>query len=586
MHPNLAREIAEEGVVLLKNEGILPFKKSDGVLVLGERSRFTLLGGGGSSEVYTTDFTSVYQGMAKMSEKGDFRLINENDDYSEWEKLIPSLTENDAAVYTVSLFSTEGEDILPENFGLSEKDREVLSSLEKSRVKGVVVILNTPSFFRVADLLGYKKIKAVVLSYYGGMRGGEAVAEILSGRISPSGRLPDTLAASERDYPSDDGFYEETDIRYNEGIFVGYRYFEQNAETKKKVIYPFGYGLSYTDFSINLESAEYDKDADKIVLRVKVKNAGKRSGKEVVQAYYSSPEVSGEPPLCLVAFAKTGVIGAGEEETLSLSFKAEDMKRFDETSGSFALDKGEYGIFIGKNVRETEKVFVWKNEERRTVGKICEEENEIADYSYIAGGKARKLSDVREGGVTLRDFVRGFTDEELVSFCQAQPPAYASGTAGYGNDKKRGIPNVQTADGPAGVRRSVETTYFPCATLIAATWNVSLAEREGKAIAKEALALKTDVMLAPGVNIHRHPLCGRNFEYYSEDPRLAGETGAAFINGIQSKGVGACVKHFVANNKENNRHFSNSIVGERAWREIYYRVFEIVLRLESLLFAI
>ncbi|MBQ8885866.1 MAG: glycoside hydrolase family 3 C-terminal domain-containing protein [Clostridia bacterium] len=578
MHSELACEIEEEGIVLLKNEGMLPLKTSDRIFVIGERSRYPFLGGGGSSEVYVEDWIDIFVGLKEESENGAFVLLNENDNFSAWERKIPDLTENDIAVYTISVFSTEGEDIKPEAFGLSEKDREILNALSKSAVGKVIVVLNTPSFFKVSELNAYEKVKAVAVTYYGGMYIGRALARVLTGKVCPSGRLPDTWAVDEKAYPSDEGFYETTDIRYSEGVYVGYRYFESEEAAKEKVLYPFGFGLSYTRFSFSVEGAVYSEKTDEIRLSVSVKNIGERAGKEVVQIYFSSPCTEPlSPSVELVGFFKTRELMAGETEEKEYAFPVSAMRSFDEKCGAFVLKEGEYTVLVGTNAREAKEVFTWKNEKKRIIKKVATEESPVADYPYIEDGKAYKLSDVDEGKISLREFVCRMSDRELVDFCQAQPPAYASGTAGYGNSKKYGVPNVQTADGPAGVRRSVSSTYFPCATAVAATWNVALAERMGEAVAEEATALKTDIMLAPGVNIHRHPLCGRNFEYFSEDPLLAGKMGAAYINGVQSKGIGACVKHFVTNNKEDNRHFSNSIVSERALREIYYRVFEIVL---------
>ena len=337
------------------------------------------------------------------------------------------------------------------------------------------------------------------------MECGTAIADVLCGDVNPSGKLVDTIVYDYADYPSANCFnYNKRETKYEEGIFVGYRYFETFA--KDKVMYPFGFGLSYTEFEYSDYTFSVEKDT--ITVSVNVTNVGDLSGREVVQVYCAAPQGKLEKP-------------------------AIELKGYAKTK---ELEKGE-----------TENV------------KVC-------------------FYDVSEGKADLCQFINQMNVEELISLSLGQPLAFPEGTSGVGNLKKYGVPNPQTADGPVGIRRSVNTTCFPCATLIACSWDSELQYAMGAAMGYEGYSTGIDVLLGPAMNIHRNPLGGRCFEYFSEDPLITGKAAAALVNGMQSQGLCATIKHFAANNCEDFRNINNSIVEERALREIYLKGFEIAVK--------
>ena len=482
------------------------------------------------------------------------------------------------------------------------------------------MILNVGGIVNVASVLKHEKVKAVLLAWQAGMEGGNAICDILYGDVTPSGKLTDTFAYRYEDYPSAKFFNTSPMfVYYAEDIFVGYRYFETFA--KDRVLYPFGYGLSYTTFA--LENVACTVDGKTVNITVTVRNTGKTSGKEVVQAYSSAP-VSNvpKPAVELRAYQKTKLLKAGEAQTLTLSYAVDDMAYFDESKAAYILEKGEYKIFIGNNARdlapcgsytqETERIVrqttlkftggmpykinargEFEQTAKYDVAQGCSpsavktegDEGGVLHATDSAGDRKNEtehveytLYDVRDGKIELDEFISKMTDSQLIEMAMGQPPAIVRGTAGFGNVPKLMIPNPQTADGPAGVRSTIPTICFPCATLFACTWNEDALYKVGTALGADSLDNGVDVLLAPGLNIHRNPLCGRNFEYYSEDPLVSGKCASAIVRGVQSKGVGATIKHFACNNKEENRHESDSVVSERALREIYLKGFQIAVK--------
>ena len=475
-------------------------------------------------------------------------------------------------------------------------------------------------------------ISAVLLAWQGGIEGGLAAADILCGDVNPSGKLTDTFAEALEDYPSTEGFHESLDyVNYEEDIYVGYRYFETFPEARKKVIYPFGFGLSYTDFEI--QAKDLTVGEEEIKIKVEVTNLGQREGKEVVQIYYSAPQGKlGKPALELGAFQKTRLLAPGETQTMRLSVPVSYMASFDDlgkiSRSAYVLEAGTYSFYVGNSSENLKK---WDQEwnlsqdkvlcrltskcapcqlpkrltgdgsyemlpvraaEKEPLGlpkqdKALLEGMEPADRGY--GQMSRRdrdkkhlLSEVTEGKLSLDEFMKQLSVEELAELLGGQPNTGVANTYGMGNLRDYGVPNVMTADGPAGLRIQpqchVYTTAWPCATMLACTWNPDLVEEIGAAGASEVKENNIGIWLTPAMNIHRSPLCGRNFEYYSEDPLIAGKMGAAMVRGIQSQHIAASVKHFACNNKESNRKDSDSRVSERALREIYLKGFEIVVK--------
>ncbi len=618
----VSRELASQGMILLKNDGcVLPLQKKDRIGIIGKECFELIQGGGGSAKVRTEYTRSLKYGLTEKTEEGKLTVFEKSYEIAaQTEKYDVSLlneiaknidtalivwkrwgSEGSDRVLSKETFSEtatllDGEDINSkiENyekdvgfFYASEQELELLENIERSDIKSVVLILNISSSVDLAFIEKFKKIKAVLLSYLPGMESGTAIADVLCGDRNPSGKLVDTIAYRYEDYPTSDCFDDDPyQTEYKEGIYVGYRYFETFA--KEKVMFPFGFGLSYTEFDY-LDPA-YTRDGDQITVSVGVKNTGSVSGREIVEAYVSAPKgVLEKPAIELRGFYKTKELKPGETEKVTISFTLEDMASFDDEGvtghkGAWVLENGAYEIFVGKSIRDLYSCGTMNIEKTLNV-KQLQNRFDGSDYVFPAGkttdavcGKPGSLYDVAEGKLDLKEFVNSLSVEELVHLSQGQPPAFPLGTAGIGNLKEYGVPNSQTVDGPAGIRRSVNCTCFPCGTLIACSWDPELQYRMGKAMGWEGYHTGVDILLAPAMNIHRNPLCGRNFEYLSEDPLIAGKTAAAIVKGVQSEGLSATIKHFAVNNCEYKRKQNNSIVGERALREVYLKGFEIAVR--------
>lgn len=622
----ISRDLASGGMILLKNEDkTLPLKAQSRVGVVGKECLRLLSGGGGSSRVKCEYVRSLKDGLlekAAESKLGFYEpsltVAAETEEYTV--ELLNRLAENmDTAIVTFRRHSFEGADRkigkeVPVNeetgayvgetddnaevddyevkvgyYYPSKRELDLFSALESSDIDNVVLILNISAIVDISFIEKFKKIKSVLLCYMPGMESGTAIADVLCGDVNPSGRLVDTVAYDIKDWPSTEYFdYDEEKTEYKEGIFVGYRYFETHA--KDRVMYPFGYGLSYTEFEFSDPSMSVENG--RVKAAVTVKNIGGVPGREVVQIYSAPPAGKLEKPAVeLRGFAKTRELASGESETVSVEFALSDMACFDSTGvtgfkAAWVLEQGGYGIFAAKNVRELYSCGTYFQKETEITKQLTlrfdredyNKADKVAELDCRLPEKPVSLYDVEKGSASLEEFVAQLTSDELIELAMGQPPAFPCGTAGIGNLKKYGVPNSQTADGPAGVRRSINSTCFPCETLIASSWDKELQFAMGKAMGYEAYSTGIDVLLAPGLNIHRNPLCGRSFEYFSEDPLVSGKTAAAIVNGIQSEGLCATVKHFAANNCEFMRRSNNSIVDERTLREIYLKGFEIAVK--------
>ncbi len=676
-HIALSLKAAEEGMVLLKNEEkLLPLASGSKLCLFGKGTFDYVKGGGGSGDVHTKYIRNLYDGIQFSGKAEIFEPLADyyrQDVASQYAKgaapgmtVEPELPEElvqkarefgDLAIVTISRFSGEGwdrssvefngefnpwpdEGSMPKTAGKIFPDGDFyLTANEKAMLKKVtaafqkvVVVLNTGGIIDTSWIKQDPAVGACLLAWQGGMEGGLAAANILFGKVNPSGKLPDTFTASIDDYPStahfhDDPYY----VEYSDDIFVGYRYFETLPGMRDKVVYPFGYGLSYTDFALTVtDVAETDTG---ICLTVSVKNIGKYPGKEVVQAYASAPQGKlGKANRSLVAFRKTNLLEPGEEQALELSFDRYAFASYDDLGvicrSAYVLEAGVYCFYVGTDVRTAEKVdYTLTLEQDLVVNQLSRKlaptslpRRLRADGSYelleISQGNdpnacifekmepgteegmapavrgiprhvmfnpnpPHMLMDVVEGNVTLDAFIEQLSDDDLIHLLGGQPNTTVANTFGMGNMPEYGIPNIMTADGPAGVRINpqcgVRTTAFPCGTLLASTWEPGIVEAVGAAGGAELKENNLAMWLTPAINIHRNPLCGRNFEYYSEDPVLAGAIGAAMVKGIQSNQVSACVKHFAVNNKETNRKHSDSRLSERALREIYLKAFEIIV---------
>jgi len=678
-HIALSRQAAQEGMVLLKNRGnLLPLTSGSRVALFGKGSFDYVKGGGGSGDVTVAYTRNVYDGLkkedvslyeplsdyyrdyvAKRYEAGDVPGLMAEPELPQ--KLVDSAKEHaDVAIIVLSRFSGEGWDRepvfyqepdypWPDELNMPRKAKAIfpkgdfyLTDAEQAMVRQVcaafaqvAVVLNVGGVVDVSWFCEDDRISSVLLAYQGGMEGGAAAAALLTGKANPCGKLPDTFARDLSDYPSTAHFHDSPDyVEYTEDIYVGYRYFETLPGAAEKVCYPFGYGLSYTHFS--LETLSAGVEGNQIQVTIQVTNTGNCAGKEVVQLYCRAPwGLLQKPARSLAAFRKTRLLEPGESETLTLSFAVSEMASFDDLGKiapcAYVLEKGRYVLYVGNSVwGAVELPFAYEQAEtevvRRLSGALVPSrlaKRLLADGSYealpaappvdtqtnvlrplsaaeaeavspeVRGRKryplphpyakgVQPLLDVAEGKLTLDEFLAQLSDEDLIHLLGGQPNTSVSNTFGIGNLPEYGVPNITTADGPAGLRLDpvcgVCTTAWPCSTLLAATWNEELVSQVGIAAAEEIKENNIAVWLAPAVNIHRSPLCGRNFEYYSEDPLLTGKLAGAMVRGIQSQHIAAAVKHFACNNKETNRKYSDSRLSQRALREIYLRTFEIIVR--------
>ena len=531
------------------------------------------------------------------------------------------------------------------DFCLSVKEKEMIDTV-KASFKNVIVILNVGGMVDTSWFAYDDQIQSALLALQGGMEGGLAAAELLVGDGNPSGKTVDTFAKSLDDYPSTYNFHESRDyVDYTDDIYVGYRYFETIPGAAEKVVYPFGYGLSYTTFDVETVSAgvvnsNCTSEANKLYAKVRVTNTGKFSGKEVVQVYIAKPQGKlGKPAKELAAFEKTRELQPGESQLMILTWEINDMASYDDLGkvkkSAYVLEAGSYDIYVGTSVRDVTKAdysyilnhdviteqlsakLVPTSLPKRMLADgsyeaLPQSEPVDTDYSAIgnidpsltegvapgqraipyfrfADGMAKNgshdIMDVVEKRITLDEFVSELSIDDLIHLLGGQPNTGVANTFGIGNMPEYGIPSVMTADGPAGVRIAPEvgicTTAFPCSTLLACTWNPDILEAVGRAGGEELKENNLALWLTPAICIHRSPLCGRNFEYYSEDPFVTGKLAGAMVRGIQSNNVGATVKHFALNNKETNRKNSDSRVSERAAREIYLKAFEMIVKDEN-----
>ena len=580
----------------------------------------------------------------------------------------------DTAIYVISRKSGEGVDRSSKrgDYLLYEEEKIQLEKLASAYDK-LIVVLNIGGLIDMSEIKAIPGINAVLLMTQLGNVGGDALADVLTGKVNPSGRLTDTWAANYSDYPASETFSHNDgnvdDEYYTEGIYVGYRYFDSFGI---EPLYPFGYGLSYTSFEIHTEKVH--TDGDTVSLTVRVANTGSCSGKEVVQVYCSKPDGTiNKPSQELVAFAKTESIFPGEDARINIEFDIRQLASYSENAVEWQIEEGEYVIRVGSSSRSTQLAAVLCFNRTVTTSRlknlfrdsdslieiqapemqaqsVTDENNNVpridiptdsicciqAKYSGLrvpfSTDKTCVLTveDVMAGRCTLEEMVAQMTIEELADYCvgtlrsggtvvgasSVTIPGAAGDTSSIAKES-RGIRNLILADGPAGLRlqpvfktdksgnllpggeilgdiqvpfdpsytdENSDTYYQYCTAIpigwaLAQSWNLPLLEEIGSMVGKEMKLFGVDLWLAPALNIHRDPLCGRNFEYYSEDPLISGKTAAAITRGVQRhKGCGTTIKHFAVNNQEGNRYFSNSHVSERALREIYLKGFEIAVK--------
>ena len=678
-HWKVALQTAEEGTVLLKNDGTLPLNQGAKICLFTVGAGEFLFGGGGSGAVFTQHKITLHDALESAAKRGEIEYFTPLTDFyttafaqmtekaavlypsipkihacTKWCDENPSLLFDlpealyaqakafgDTAVFCLSRYSAEGDAFGDRHGGkgdffLQEQEQALLDRLCADFAR-VVVVLNVCGPVSTQEYKENPKVGAVLYPMFGGGMAGEALVRILLGKAFPSGHLQDTLAQDIADYPSSKGFrnhgaapkylrnalgrYENEPVadgvNYTEDIFVGYRWFETFAP--EKVVYPFGFGLSYTTFDMQTVSAKKEKFT--VSLTIQVKNTGRFDGKQVVQVYLTAPQGKlGKAKKVLCAFGKTRALKPGQQQELKLHFDLREFASFDDLGKisycAFLLEQGEYTVHVGDNVRDTKPCLSFTLDED-IVCRKCHpymaprdlEERLTADGTMEKLPKAQKTVHKPVGyrlkfkGTPeslsleqayredrLDEFMAGMTDAELGELFYGhaiQNPSNTNGIgliprdAAYGADTKL-IPIIPTADGPMGLRiregRGVLPTFFPCENTVSQSWNLTLAQRAATCIARETKENNIGIWLAPALNIHRNPMCGRNFEYYSEDPLISGLFACAAVKGVQSQHIAATVKHYCANNRETFRRLADARVSMRALREIYLRGFEIVVK--------
>lgn len=612
----LIRKAASDSCVLLENDGTLPLGKDEPTAVFGRcQYDWFYVGYGSGGDVHAPYYVDLITGIKNVGGRlyeplaEEYRKLTSSRKYKaddgfwgHWPfshpevpiraELIRSAAENaKTAVVVIGRAAGEDRDNVPEpgSWFLTKAEKELLKTVTES-FSHTVAVLNIGAVMDLSWIKDYPRLSAVLITWLGGQESGNAAAAVLYGDTVPSGRMPDTAARSLEDHLSNVSFGEKNSTVYSEGIFVGYRYFDKFA--KDKVLYPFGYGLSYTDFSVSPGGAVHTRTG--FIASVSVRNTGALAGKTSVLLFALPPKKGMDKPLrVLVAFGKTRELVPGEEQVLTLVCDNKAFSSFDTSRHAFVLEPGEYAfeansVHVGGFTLNEEQIV----ERCHSLSEPQEELKErieaaIPKEPLAPEGVDLTLADVTEKRASLDEFVADLSKAELEALTRGHgmmnSPLGIPGNAGvFGGVTeqliKRGVPAVSCCDGPAGLRIAARCALIPCGTALAATFDTPLVEKLHEELAHEMEFFGADVRLAPGMNLHRHPLCGRNFEYFSEDPTLSGRMAAACVRGIAAGGKAACPKHFACNNQETARNINDSVVPERALRELYLRGFEICVR--------
>ena len=684
-HNQIVRGLGAECTVLLKTDGAFPLDKPCKLALYGSGARRTVKGGTGSGEVNSRYFVTAEEGLEAAGftittkswldaygqlwpeakkrflrklkrsalKRGTLAILSDmgavmpEPDYE-----LPLDGDGEAAVYVLARISGEGSDRKPVPGDIRLTGTEIRDILALNRnYKRFMLVLNVGG---VVDLSPVMEVRNILLLSQLGVETGSILADILLGKANPSGKLTTTWSAW-GDYPAVGSFGEKDDTRYNEGIYVGYRYFDSLG---KKPLFPFGFGLGYTDFA--LKAGELTEAAGTITVGICVKNTGSRPGKEVAQLYVSQPRGKLDKPYqTLAAFVKTETLQPGAEQCAVLRFDLRDLASYDEARASWILEPGDYVLRLGRSSADTEPIAKLRLDGEAVVKKVknCFGKPDFKDWKpeskTVETGEELPVLPVSASVLQtetadyelpheIDPITESLTDEELClmnigAFKQKGSKSVignaANAVAGAAGETcsallRKGVPPLVMADGPAGLRLSRrytkdETgvhgldggmpesvmelmpapaafvmkrmdkkqkpvagevfeqycTAIPIGTALAQSWNLEFARQCGDIVGDEMERFGVHLWLAPALNLHRDIRCGRNFEYFSEDPLLSGKFAAAVTQGVQRHpGRGTTVKHFAANNQETNRYSSNSQISERALRELYLRGFEIAIR--------
>ena len=649
-----ARAAAAEGIVMLKNDdNVLPLKKGSKIAVFGRSQMNYYKSGTGSGGMVNVDYVvGIYEALASCKDittneevrKAYEEFVEKNpfDTGAGWasepwfQKEMPltdalvkkAANESDVAVFIIGRTAGEDQDNKnePGSFLLTDEEKKSLKKVCKA-FDHTIVLLNVGN---IIDMKWVKEIdpSAVLYVWQGGQEGGNAVLDVLTGAVNPSGKLSDTIAENIEDYSSTENFGSEKKNIQSEDIYIGYRYFE--TFDKESVLYPFGYGLSYTTFEIENGSFSYDsKNGAK--LSVTVTNTGSVAGKEAVQVYVQAPQgLLGKPARALCAFSKTDVLQPGQCQKIDFTIPKYWISSYDDGGvtghkSAYVCEEGKYVFFAGSDVRsavpagsmvlkktevieqceesyapvqEFERlvpgldngkyVKVYEDAPTRTLDPNKKRQKNLPKAKKYVGDKGFKLCDVEAGKVSMEDFIAQLSDKDLVTMtrgegmCSPKVTAGIAGAFGGVTDslKEFGIPVGGCADGPSGIRMDCGTHAFslPNGTCLACTFNEEINEQLFRWEGLDLRRHRIDALLGPGMNIHRSPLNGRNFEYFSEDPFLTGKLVASQLKGLHKYDVTGVIKHFACNTQEFKRHTVNNVMSERALREIYLKAFEIAVR--------
>ena len=647
-----AAQVVSEGIVMLKNDNdALPLNPDDEIALFGRiQLHYYKSGTGSGGMVNVSKITGIPDGLLENGVSVNEELL---DVYRKWDSENPfdlgdgwgkepwSQTEmplDEALVAHVSESShtaiviigrTAGEEqdnsLHEGSYLLTAAEKDMLAKVRRHFPK-MIVLLNVGNIIDMKELLSFDP-DSVLYVWQGGMTGGTGTADVLTGKISPCGKLTDTIAANVNDYPSAPYFGDPYRNFYSEDIYVGYRYFETFA--RDKVLYPFGFGLSYTTFDIAITGAK--QLSDKWDFTVKVTNTGNYSGKEVVQIYCKAPQGRlGKPSRVLCGYEKTDTLAPGKSQVMTISVSNAQIASYDDSGVTghahyFVLEEGTYRFYAGSDVRSAKEFYHCPQNSTEVISRheqaLAPVESfdrihpEISEGRYVirmenvplshvdeakrrqdnlpkeipfTGDKGIRLADVKNGTHTMDEFIAQLTDYDLSCMIRGEgmnsPKVTAGTAAAFGGVSDEltalGIPCGCCDDGPSGMRLDCGTKAFslPNGTMIACTFNRTLIRELFSLTGLEMIANKVDCLLGPGMNIHRHPLNGRNFEYLSEDPFLTGTIASAQLKGLHSAGVTGTIKHFCGNNQETDRHDTNAVISERALREIYLKGFEIAVK--------
>ena len=648
----LARQAVAEGCVLLENEGqALPLRDGERVAVFGRMAFHYYKSGLGSGGLVNTRYVvgildalkeceGVHLDEKLMGIYEDWIMENPYDEGQGWgrvpwcqkemdvtEEMLDCARRNDVSLVVIGRTAGEDQDNNAKagSYCLTETEEDMIRRVCEVSER-TVVVLNVGNIIDMSWVEKYRP-QAVLYVWQGGQEGGNGVADVLTGKVCACGKLTDTIAADIKDYPSTENFGDPFKNYYKEDIYVGYRYFETFA--RDKVLYPFGYGLSYTTFEMKAEVLK--NTGDEITVSATVANTGELKGKEVVQVYVKVPQGKlGNPARKLIGFAKTKELEPGEQEKVCIVIPKYDMASYDDSGvtghkSCYVLEEGTYEIFVGSDVRSAVSVGCYEEEFRvieeleeayapvekfqrmkavllpdgtyqavtedvpvRTIDPQERRANEIPETYVYTGDKGYKLVDVLDKKVSMEEFVAQISEEDLIAMFRGEgmcsPKVTAGTAAAFGGVTDGltalGIPVGCCSDGPSGIRMDCGTKAFslPNGTSLGCTFNVELVGALYEMTGKELRLNKIDSLLGPGMNIHRNPLNGRNFEYISEDPILTGRICAAQVKAMAKSGIGSTIKHFCGNNQEVGRSTSDSVISERALREIYLKGFEIAVK--------